>query len=80
MTRHGHGSVAARRYRSAIFVHSAEQQRAALAWLDGLAASTEQPVLTEVVRAPLFWRADERHQRYLEHKGHIRLAPEAVVR
>ena len=56
------------RYRSAIFVHSGEQEKAALASLAVRAALSAQPVLTEVVRAPPFYRAEERHQRYFEKR------------
>jgi peptide methionine sulfoxide reductase MsrA len=34
------------------------------------AAFSAQPVLTEIVRAPQFYRAEERHQRYLEKRSH----------
>jgi peptide-methionine (S)-S-oxide reductase len=56
------------RYRSAIFVHSPEQERAAHAALASRTAASKHPVLTEIVRAPLFYRAGERHQRYLERR------------
>jgi peptide-methionine (S)-S-oxide reductase len=58
------------RYRSAIFVHSREQEEAALASLGARAALSARPVLTEVVRAPQFYRAEERHQRYLEKRSY----------
>jgi peptide-methionine (S)-S-oxide reductase len=45
-------------YRSAIFVHSPEQQSAALARTEGLA--------TEVEVAGPFYRAEEYHQHYME--------------
>ena len=53
-------------YRSAIFVHSREQELAAHAALEVQTAVVERPILTEVRRAPLFYRAEERHQRYFE--------------
>ncbi len=56
------------RYRSAIFVHSGEQARAARASLAARAERSTQPLHTEIVRAPLFYRAEERHQRYLEKR------------
>ena len=46
------------RYRSAIFVHSLEAQSAVV----------DEPILTEIRRAPLFYHAEERHQRYLERR------------
>jgi peptide-methionine (S)-S-oxide reductase len=57
------------RYRSAIFVHSPEQERAAQSALAALVARAERPVLTEIARAPLFYRAEEHHQRYLERRA-----------
>jgi peptide-methionine (S)-S-oxide reductase len=57
------------RYRSAIFVHSPEQETAARASLALRASISAQPVLTEIVRAPAFYRAEERHQRYLEKRS-----------
>ena len=57
------------RYRSAIFVHSREQELAARAALEVRRAASAQPVLTEIMRAPLFYRAEERHQRYLEKRS-----------
>lgn len=56
------------RYRSAIFVHSPEQEQAALAAVEAQSAASEWPVLTEIQRAPLFYRGEERHQRYLERR------------
>lgn len=56
------------RYRSSIFVHSLEQERAAQAALSAQEAALVRPVLTEIHRAPLFYHAEERHQRYLERR------------
>ena len=58
------------RYRSAIFTHSREQEEAAGASLAERAALSAQPVLTEIVRAPQFYRAEERHQRYFEKRSY----------
>ena len=58
-------------YRSAVFYHSVEQERAArdhVARLDGSGRHSE-PVVTEIAPAPEFWRAEEYHQRYLEKRG-----------
>ena len=57
------------RYRSAIFVHSREQEQAAHAALEAQRAVVDRPILTEIRRAPLFYRAEERHQRYLERRS-----------
>jgi len=56
------------RYRSVVFVHSLEQEQAARSALEALRAAADRPILTEVRRAPLFYRAEERHQRYLERR------------
>ena len=58
-------------YRSAVFFHSPEQERAAR---DAVARlSTEgryrDPVVTEILPATEFWRAEEYHQRYLTKRG-----------
>ena len=62
-----HGS----QYRSAIFYHTPEQLAEATASRDALAASGKwrQPVVTEIVPATTFWRAEEYHQQYLEKRG-----------
>jgi len=55
-------------YRSAIFVHSPEQERAATASKQALQQSGrfKRPVATQIVPAGPFWPAEEYHQRYLE--------------
>jgi len=58
-------------YRSAIFYHTPEQQAAAEASRERLAASGKHatPVATEVVPAAEFYRAEDYHQQYLEKRG-----------
>jgi peptide-methionine (S)-S-oxide reductase len=59
-------------YRSAIFYHSPEQEAEAKAKIDALTAEGRfQPkrIVTQVVPAETFWRAEEYHQRYLEKRG-----------
>ncbi|MGD0436707.1 MAG: peptide-methionine (S)-S-oxide reductase MsrA [Bryobacteraceae bacterium] len=58
-------------YRSAIFFHNPEQKAAAEASKEALARSGRyrRPVVTEIVPAPEFWRAEEYHQQYLEKRG-----------
>ncbi|MGE5176499.1 MAG: peptide-methionine (S)-S-oxide reductase MsrA [Hyphomicrobiales bacterium] len=58
-------------YRSAIFVHGPEQERAARAALAALQASGRfrRPVVTEIAPAGPFTRAEEYHQRYFERRG-----------
>jgi peptide-methionine (S)-S-oxide reductase len=65
-------------YRSAIFYHSPEQQATATASKDRLETSGKfkRPIVTEIVPAAEFFRAEEYHQQYLEKRGqascHIR--------
>jgi len=63
------GPDVGRQYRSAIFFHSPEQQAAAEAAKQETALSLRKPVATEIVRAAIFWRAEDYHQRYLEKRG-----------
>ena len=58
-------------YRSVVFFHSAEQQKAAQEAIAELDRSGRwpQPVVTQVQAAMTFWRAEEYHQRYLEKHG-----------
>lgn len=65
-------------YRSAIFYHSPEQEQAARRSKEQLEKSGKykRPIVTEIVPASMFWRAEEYHQQYLEKRGlatcHIR--------
>ena len=58
-------------YRSVIFYHSPEQEAAAKAWKEKLVreAVFERPIVTEIVPASEFWRAEDYHQQYLEKRG-----------
>jgi peptide-methionine (S)-S-oxide reductase len=58
-------------YRSVIFYHTPEQEAAAKASKEALAKSGryKRPIVTEIVPAPEFWRAEEYHQQYLEKRG-----------
>lgn len=57
-------------YRSAIFYHDNEQKEQATSSRDGLFKSGKyrRPIVTEIVPAGQFWRAEEYHQQYF-HKG-----------
>ncbi|MBI3939244.1 MAG: peptide-methionine (S)-S-oxide reductase MsrA [Acidobacteria bacterium] len=57
-------------YRSGIFFHDAAQQSAALASLKRLEESGRfgRKVVTEIVPATQFYRAEEYHQQYLEKR------------
>jgi len=58
-------------YRSAVFYHTPEQQAAAEAARQRLAESGryKDPIVTQIVPAGPFYRAEEYHQRYLEKQG-----------
>jgi peptide-methionine (S)-S-oxide reductase len=58
-------------YRSAIFTHSPEQDRAARASLARLAESSAsgRPIVTEIVPAGPYYLAEDYHQQYLEKRG-----------
>lgn len=58
-------------YRSAIFFYTDEQEKTAKSVKERLDASGKwkRPIVTEIVPAKPFFRAEEYHQRYLEKKG-----------
>jgi peptide-methionine (S)-S-oxide reductase len=58
-------------YRSAIFYHTPEQEKAALESKERLDRSGKfkRPIVTEIQRAPEFWRAEDYHQQYFEKRG-----------
>jgi peptide-methionine (S)-S-oxide reductase len=70
-TRNRQGPDVGSQYRSAVFWHDAVQKEAAERKIRELDASGKwpQPVVTEVIRAGTFWRAEEYHQRYFEKHG-----------
>jgi peptide-methionine (S)-S-oxide reductase len=60
-------------YRSVIFYHTAEQQAAALASMNRAQKSGhfKRPIVTDIVPAATFYRAEEYHQRYAEKHGGV---------
>ncbi|MDO9080715.1 MAG: peptide-methionine (S)-S-oxide reductase MsrA [Desulfuromonadales bacterium] len=66
-TRNRQGNDIGSSYRSAIFYHDAEQQRIAEQVKAEVAASGkwQRPIVTEIVPAGPWWRAEEDHQDYL---------------
>ena len=58
-------------YRSVIFYYTPEQQALARASKENLerAGTFKRPIVTEIVPASSFWRAEEYHQLYLEKRG-----------
>src|SRR6476646_6545927 len=65
------GPDVGRQYRSVIFFHSPEQEAAARASKERLEKSGRfaRPIVTQIVAAEPFWRAEEYHQRYFEKRG-----------
>jgi len=58
-------------YRSAIFFHSPEQEAAAREAKDALekVGVFKRPIVTQILPASEFYRAEEYHQRYFEKNG-----------
>jgi peptide-methionine (S)-S-oxide reductase len=60
-------------YRSVVFYRSPEQEKAAKETIARLTAEKRfsKPVVTKVVPAETFWRAEDYHQKYLEKRGAV---------
>lgn len=58
-------------YRSAIFVHDDGQRAAAETSKanENVSGRHRRPIVTEIVPATTFWRAEEYHQKYFEKRG-----------
>jgi peptide-methionine (S)-S-oxide reductase len=56
-------------YRSAIFVHDADQAARASASLAEHPKQLRKAIVTEIVPAETLWEAEEYHQRYFENAG-----------
>jgi peptide-methionine (S)-S-oxide reductase len=58
-------------YRSAVFYHNEKQRKAAIKSKEMLGKSGKysKPIVTEILPATDFYRAEEYHQRYLEKRG-----------
>jgi peptide-methionine (S)-S-oxide reductase len=65
------GADVGTQYRSVIFFHTPEQEAQARASKDRLEKSGRfaRPIVTQIVPAEPFWRAEEYHQRYFEKRG-----------
>jgi len=70
-TRDRQGPDIGSQYRSAVFFHTPEQERVARDAVARLQSEGRysDPIVTEIVAAPEFWRAEEYHQRYLAKRG-----------
>lgn len=56
-------------YRSAVFVHSPEQETAVRASIERIGDRYPRPIVTQIAPATTFWEAEDYHQRYLEKRG-----------
>jgi peptide-methionine (S)-S-oxide reductase len=68
-------------YRSAVFYHDSEQEKAAHSAIEQLTESRvfPRPVVTRVEPAGPWWRAEEYHQRYFERRsGFVCSGPSAA--
>ena len=68
-TRNRQGPDIGTQYRSVIFYHTPEQEALAREAVTRHAPRFGRPIVTDIVPAPLFYRAEEFHQRYLEKRG-----------
>jgi peptide-methionine (S)-S-oxide reductase len=68
-TRNRQGWDFGSQYRSAIFYHDADQQELAIASRDTKQQSLRRKIVTQIIPASAFYRAEEYHQRYLEKHG-----------
>jgi peptide-methionine (S)-S-oxide reductase len=75
------GPDAGTQYRSAIFFHSEQQKDTARSVINQLTQKRafKRPIVTQVVPAGPFWRAEEYHQDYFDknpgHSCHINFSP-----
>ena len=53
-------------YRSVIFFHDEKQKKAALESINKVQKSLKSKIVTEIKKAPDFYKAEEYHQKYLE--------------
>ncbi len=68
-TRNRQGPDVGTQYRSVIFTHSEEQARVAAESKAKAQANFKSPIVTEIVPAKTFYRAEEYHQQYLAKRG-----------
>ena len=68
-TRNRQGPDIGTQYRSVIFTHSPEQERIAAESKSKAQVNFKNPIVTEIVPAKTFYRAEEYHQQYLAKRG-----------
>ena len=57
-------------YRTVIFFHSPQQEKAAIASKEKLQKTGyKSPIVTQIVPASVFWKAEDYHQQYLAKRG-----------
>jgi peptide-methionine (S)-S-oxide reductase len=56
-------------YRSVVFFHTPEQERTAVESRAQAQTRFDRPIVTEIVPAQEFWRAEDYHQQYLVKRG-----------
>ena len=66
-TLHRQGNDIGTQYRSAIYVHSAEQRSVAEDVIREAQAHYKNRIVTEVTEAGPYWRAEDYHQEYFRH-------------
>lgn len=57
-------------YRSVIFTHSLEQKDIAKASKAAMQPQFRAPIVTHILPVPIFWPAEEYHQKYLLKRGY----------
>lgn len=65
-TRNQQGNDVGSQYRSAIFVHDEKQREAAQRAIERAQPKWPRPIVTEIVPASQFWKAEDFHQDYLQ--------------
>jgi peptide-methionine (S)-S-oxide reductase len=70
-TWHRQGPDVGSQYRSVVFCHNTQQENAALKVKEEIQKSGKysKPIVTEIMPAAAFYRAEEYHQQYLKKRG-----------
>jgi peptide-methionine (S)-S-oxide reductase len=70
-TKNRQGPDVGSQYRSVIFTHSAKQENSARAYVEqlNLSGRYDGPIVTEILPAGPFYKAEEYHQKYHEKNG-----------
>lgn len=76
-TVNGQGRDFGRQYRTAVYCHTEEQERAARERFASEQTRHRKPIATELRRASAFWPAEKYHQQYLEKGGRFGIPQDA---